>query len=319
MAGLLFPADRLIRTVAPTFVAFQTQVSYESAMINNDILLIAVFSLLVYLLARGIRQGFGFQSAAVIGLVLGLGLLTKGSMLAAAPLIAFSIVLGEGIRRVRRWAALGVVTVVVAGFVSWPWYAFLERTYGNLSGLEQIKALQYSWTYRFSEDPSFFDLLLNRGLYGNDFALMRWRETWGEFGWRLIHLDGWLLTTIGVPLLVLAVAALAMLVRATIQRARRLDVPNLDRAQVLGLWLMFLVAIVCYGAMVQFGTDFALTQARYYFQAVGAVALILAYGLGSLMPRNWKPFASGAFLAFMIAVNLLIYTQYVIPYWYLAS
>src|SRR6185437_10035690 len=41
MAGLLFPGDRLMLMVAPTFVAFQTQFSYESAMVNNDIMLIA--------------------------------------------------------------------------------------------------------------------------------------------------------------------------------------------------------------------------------------------------------------------------------------
>jgi hypothetical protein len=71
--------------------------------------------------------------------------------------------------------------------------------------------------------------------------------------------------------------------------------------------------------MVEFGTTFALTQARYYFQAVGAVAVVIAYGLSALTPRSWRPYASGVFLVLMVAVNVLIYTQYVIPYWYLAS
>ena len=314
MASVLFPADRLIRTAAPTFVAFQTQVSYESAMINNDILLVAVFSLMIYLLARGVRHGFTFRSAAVVGLVLGLGLLTKGSMIAAAPLIAFAMVLGEGIRRPRRWIGFGAVTLAVAALVSWPWYAFLYRTYGNLSGLEQVKALQYSWTYRFSGPPSFLDLFWNK-----DFAQMRWKETWGEFGWRLIHLDTWLLMVIGLPLLILTVAGLVALIRSTWQRSVSAAEARLSREQVIGLWLMVLVAILCYAAMVQFGTDFSLTQARYYFQAVGAVGVVLAFGLSALTPRSWRPYASSAFLAFMITLNLLIYTAYVIPYWYLAS
>lgn len=313
IATLLFPADRLIRTVAPTFVAFQTQVSYEAAMINNDILLIALFSLLVYLLVRGIRHGFSCRSAAVIGLLLGLGLLTKGSMIGAAPLIAFAVVVGEGLHRVKRWVGLGAIIVGLAGLVSWPWFAFLYRTYGNLTGLEQVKALQFQWTWE-GDPPSIVDLLWNR-----DFASLRWRETWGEFGWRLIHVDTWLLTAIGLPLLVLTIAGLVMLIRATWRRFRSDDDYRLSREQVLGLWLLVGVALVSYAAMVEFGTTFELTQARYYFQAVGAVAIVLAYGLSVLVPIGWRRYAAGVFLALMVTVNLLIYTQYVIPYWYLAS
>src|SRR4029079_727713 len=106
-AGLLFPGDRLMLMVAPTFVAFQTQFSYESAMVNNDIMLIGVFTVLVYLLIRGVRRGFTLKSSVLIGLVFGLGLLAKASMLSAAPLIAFAIILGVGIRHVRRWVTLG--------------------------------------------------------------------------------------------------------------------------------------------------------------------------------------------------------------------
>ena len=185
IAGLIFPRDRFMLAVAPTFVAFQTQFSYESAMVNNDILLVGMFTLLVYLLVRGVMTSFTPGSAAVIGLVLGLGLLTKASMLSAAPLVAFAMVLGIGIVQVKRWVALGAISGLVAGLVAFPWYLFLYRTYGNLTALEQVKALQYSWTYRGRTPPSIPDLLFNA-----DFAKWRWRETWGEFGWRLIHVEG---------------------------------------------------------------------------------------------------------------------------------
>jgi 4-amino-4-deoxy-L-arabinose transferase-like glycosyltransferase len=316
MAGLLFPGDRFMLTVAPTFVAFQTQFSYESAMVNNDILLIGIFSLLVYLLIRGIRRGFSLESTAVIGLVFGLGLLSKASMLSAAPLIAIAIIFGVGARRLRTWISLGAVTIAVAALVSWPWYVFLYRTYGNLSGLKQIKALQYLWTYRFESPPSIPDLLFNKG-----FAEMRWKETWGEFGWRLIHLDTWVLTVIGIPLLIMAVAAVAALIVATIRRYSNGAVESaaLGREQILGLWVLLAVCVVAYGAMLQFGTDFKLTQARYYFNAVGAIAILLAFGLRQIVPRRFNSAAIVVFLLFMVSINVLIYTQYVIPYWYLAS
>jgi 4-amino-4-deoxy-L-arabinose transferase-like glycosyltransferase len=316
IAGLLFPGDRFMMTVAPTFVAFQTQVSYEAAMVNNDILLIGFFTLLIYLLIRSVRRGFTLQSSAVIGLVLGLGLLAKASMLTAAPLVAIAVIFGVGIRHVRRWVTLGVTSAVVAALVCWPWYLFLYRTYGNLSGLAQIKALQYLWTYRFETPPTIFD-----ELFSLNFARMRWNETWGEFGWRLIHLDGWLLAVIGIPLLIMAVAAIVSLVMASVRRlsAGSVDGPGLDRAQVLGLWLLLAVCVIAYGAMLQFGTDFSLTQARYYFNAIAAVAILVAFGLRQIVPARHHSTAIVVFLLFFVTVNLLIYTQYVLPYWYLAS
>jgi 4-amino-4-deoxy-L-arabinose transferase-like glycosyltransferase len=316
MAGLLFPRDRFMMAVAPTFVAFQTQVSYEAAMINNDIMLVGFFTLLVYLLIRGIRRGYTLQSSVVIGLVLGLGLLAKASMLSAAPLVAIALIFGVGVRQVRRWVTYGVAAIFVAALVSWPWYAFLYRTYGNLSGLEQVKALQFNWTYQFEDPPSIWDLFWNRG-----FAELRWRETWGEFGWRLIHLEGWLLFAIGIPLLVMTIAAIGTLIAGSWKRwtGRLSGWAVLSREQVTGLWLLLAVCVIAYGAMLQFGTDFELTQARYFFSAIGAVAILLAFGLRQLVPARYHSIAIVAFLLCMVSVNLLIYTQNVIPYWYLAS
>ena len=316
MAGLLFPGDRLMMMVAPTFVAFQTQFSYESAMVNNDILLIGLFTVLIYLLIRGVRQGFTLKSSAVIGLVFGLGLLAKASMLSAAPLIAIAIVAGVGIRHVRHWVSLGALSIATAALICWPWYAFLYRTYGNLSGLRQIKALQYLWTYHFESPPSIQDLLFNK-----HFAEMRWRETWGEFGWRLIHIDTWLLLVIGIPLLIMAIGSIGGLVVGSVRRLTGHSAVQsfLAREQVLGLWVLLAVCVVAYGAMLQFGTDFKLTQARYYFNAVAAVAILLAFGLRQIVPARYHSTAIVAFLLFMVSINVLIYTQYVIPYWYLAS
>jgi 4-amino-4-deoxy-L-arabinose transferase-like glycosyltransferase len=316
MAGLVFPRDRLMSMVAPTFVAFQTQVSYEAAMINNDILLIAMFTFLLYVLVRGVRRGFTLQSSAVVGLALGLGLLAKASMLSAVPLVMIAMVFGIGVRQVRRWVSLGAVAAGVMALASWPWYAFLYRTYGNWNGLEQVKDLQYRWTYQFSDSPSILDQLWNSG-----FADARWKETWGEFGWRRIHLDTWLLVAIGIPLLIMAVAALASLAVASWRRMSTSPVgyAALRREQVLALWLLLAACVVAYGAMLQFGTTFALTQARYYFNAVGAVAILLAFGLRQITPVRYHSAAIVTFLLVMVSINLLIYTQSVLPYWYLAS
>jgi 4-amino-4-deoxy-L-arabinose transferase-like glycosyltransferase len=317
IARLLFPRDSLIPTVAATFVAFQTQLSYESAMINNDILLVAFFTLALYILVRGMRQGFTLGSAAALGLVVGLGLLTKASMITILPIVAIVLVFSVGYRNIRRWVTLGAITGLVIGLVVWPWYLYLHRTYGNFSALPQVKDLQFLWTYRNKPSPTILQQLWNR-----NFAADRWSETWGDFGWRLIQLPQWLLTVIGLPFLVMVIASLTGLIWATIQLVRRRSMPGylkIDALQCSGLWLMLLVCVLAYGAMLQFGTTFSLTQARYYFNAVPAAAILIAFGLRALTPDRARPGVAAGFLVFMIAINVLIYSQGVLPFWYLPT
>ncbi|MCO5222540.1 MAG: hypothetical protein M9947_13305 [Thermomicrobiales bacterium] len=78
-----------------------------------------------------------------------------------------------------------------------------------------------------------------------------------------------------------------------------------------------MVAVVAaYIAVVQFGTDFALTQARYYFPIVNAFAILTLVGLRTLIPRSMRPIGAGLVVFGLVFMNLIIYTRYVIPYWH---
>ena len=313
----IFPRDAFLGMTVPTFVAFQTQLSYEGAMINNDILSFAVFTLILYQLTRGVRLGFTLPRALGIGLVLGLGLLSKGTLITAAPLIAVAIVYRVGWRNIRRWVPLGAATAGMAAAVSAPWYAYLYRTYGNLDGLEQIRALQFAHTYMGQDAPSLWDLFWNW-----DFVQWRWRETWAEFGWRLIHVDEWLLGILGMVCAVFAASAVVYLGRLYLSRASAAETDakaGSRHHQRFALLLMVLTVILAYGAVLQFGTQFTLTQARYYFHALVPLAIILMVGLRQLLPVGWRPYGAGGVLVAMVALNVIIYTQYVIPYWHLGS
>ncbi len=52
---LLFPNDWFMLVTVPAFVAFQPQISYEAAMVNNDIVAIALFSLLIWGIVAGMK------------------------------------------------------------------------------------------------------------------------------------------------------------------------------------------------------------------------------------------------------------------------
>jgi 4-amino-4-deoxy-L-arabinose transferase-like glycosyltransferase len=312
-----FPGDRFLAVTVPAFVALQPQVSYEAAMVNNDIGGIAIYSLLLYLLVMGIRRGFSPRLTASVGFVLGAGLLIKSTTLTIVPIIAFAVIFGSGIRNVRAWLPRGVAIAGIAGLVSWPWYLFLFRTYGNFSALDQVAELQWAWTYRNRDKPSVFDQL-----FDGDFALMRWKETWGEFGWRLIHLNDRLLWAIGIPIILATAGLLGYLIAIAVRwRPGRsgTGIAALEASQVVVVVMMVLTAILAYFAVLQFGTRFSLTQSRYMFPAIIAFAFVLMLGLKAITPARAERHVQAAVVAALVLMNVIIYTQYVIPYWYLAS
>ncbi|MEJ7901320.1 MAG: hypothetical protein WKF63_05700, partial [Thermomicrobiales bacterium] len=178
----LFPRDRFLAVTVPTFVAFQPQISYEAAMLNNDILAIAFTSAVIWLLARGLKTGFPIRTVAVIGFCYGLAVLSKNTSLTTGGIIAFAMIFGLGLRNWRQWLPKGALAASITALMIWPWYLFMYRTYGDFTGLARIRELQY-WNYASGELPTIWSQLTSL-----QFFWMRWRETWGEFGWRRIPL-----------------------------------------------------------------------------------------------------------------------------------
>ncbi|MDQ3043914.1 MAG: glycosyltransferase family 39 protein, partial [Chloroflexota bacterium] len=94
LARTIFPADGFLPITVASFVAFQPQVSYEAAIVNNDIVGVAFYSWLLLLLSVGLRDRFPTRNCLSIGFALGLGLLSKGTTLTALPLIGLALTFG---------------------------------------------------------------------------------------------------------------------------------------------------------------------------------------------------------------------------------
>ncbi len=316
-AVLVFPGNRFVAIVASTFVAFQPQVSYESSMVNHDIAGIAVVSLMLYLLVRGMRDRFPLFETLALGFALGVALLIKSNSMVIAPVIALAMILSIGWRNVAEWVGKGALVVAAAGLLSAPWYVFLYRTYGNFDALDQIEEMQEPWNQPVG---SIKEQLFNRG-----FIWERWREAWGAFGWRRIQLTDWLLWLIAIPIIIALVGLVLYWVRSIGQRRSRnllSWLPGFERPDRLQAWTVVVFValfVVSYLAIIEFGTRFALTQARYLFPTVNAVAILLALGLQTLTPIRFRPFVQGATVSGLVLLNLIIYTKFVIPYWHLTD
>ncbi len=320
----LFPGDTFLAVTVPAFVAFQPQIAYEAAMLNNDILAIATTSACIYLIVVGLQNRFTVGLCAWLGFALGLALLSKSTAVIVMPVIAIAMILRLGWKRIGAWLPKGGLVLAIAGIVSAPWYLYMLKTYGSISALDYILKLQW-WNNQDGVTASITDQLFDR-----DFAWMRWKETWGEFGWRLIPLGDSLLRVLFwlTALVIIGLGVWAVLVAVFRWRARsasfsrlRALAGNTDRIvtvsrwQAIGVLAMVVTCIVAYYAVLQFGTTFDLTQARYYFPAVNAGAILIMLGFRMLTPVRWQPWMQTAIFAGLFWLNVIILSSYVLPYW----
>ena len=324
MTRRIFPRDTFLAVTVPAVVALQPQIAYEAAMLNNDILAIVTTSACLYLIAVGLQNRFTVGLCSWLGLALGVALLSKSTAVIVMPVIALAMVLRLGWKHVVEWVAKGGLVLAIAAVVAAPWYLYMLKTYGSVSALDYILKLQW-WNNQDGITASISDQLFNR-----DFAWMRWRETWGEFGWRKIPLGDTLLRSVWwvfvLTLVGLAVWAVLVIMlrwrarKAPLARVRSL-VRNTDPIvavagwQVTAVLAMLLTCIVAYFAVLQFGKTFDLTQARYYFPAINAAALLVMLGLRALTPIRWLPYMQTLVFVALFWLNAIILTSYVIPYW----
>lgn len=313
---LIFPRDVFLLITVPAFVALQTQISYEAAMVNNDIVAIAAFSWILYLVVRAIRDRFPARTSLLIGFALGLGIITKSTSITAAAIIGVAMLTLIGFQSVDRFRAslpnfirTGLLIAAPAIALSAPWYIHMYRTYGNFTALPQILKLQHMWN---KPDGSFFQLLFSVG-----FFKLRFSELWGEYGWRVLPFAPHLMQIIAVPTIIAALGFLLFAIR-TLNRTGLGDrVGRLDRWQFWALAIMLVACVVGYLFTVQFGTQFALTQARYFFPVINALALLLMLGLRTLIPVKWHLAGSTVLITALVALNVFVVSSYIIPYYWL--
>jgi hypothetical protein len=197
----------------------------------------------------------------------------------------------------RQTAAALAVAIAVIG----PWWWFMIRTYGDPMAFGAIAATQPDLT---RQDATFLQLL-----FSGRFVIDRWVESWGEFGWRLIHIGGGLTAALFVGFVL---CAAGLLLAALGQPERSPD----RRWRIQALAILGAACALSYFATAQFGVRFVLTQARYFFPMVDAAALLLMLGLRAWIPATWRDAGQAVVVFLAIAVNVTIYTGYVIPYWY---
>lgn len=130
-ARLLFPAERSIAILATAFAALWPLHLGVSAGSNNDALGGLWAAALFWCGARVLMGGSNLRDAALMGLFVGLGALTKNTVLVVAAVMLAALVAAQPQEKSPSRAGNLLVALGVAAVVAGPWWARNTLLYGD--------------------------------------------------------------------------------------------------------------------------------------------------------------------------------------------
>lgn len=284
-----------VNLLAAALVAFNPQFLFVSGLVSNDALLAALGAVALWLCLRGQRSRVRGQGSGrtflfiVLGVVLGLALLTKQSAVVFVPMIALATVqwetLQQGLTVRRLLVSLFPCLLVFAtvALVSGWWYIRNWQLYGDPLGLAVFQAEFATQPFDFASAVAWRDALVQ---LHNSF--------WARFGWMNVAPPSW---TIGLFLAIELVALIGWLTRLAQWSGFRVQgsgvrgqkrqmhkasdhnrLPTTDYRQ----WAILLALVATtFVWLLAFARTAGLVawQGRLLFPAVSGIAILLAAGV----------------------------------------
>ena len=309
-------------TTGALIVVFQPMMGFMGGSVNNDIAVTFMATLLLYMLVLVMRRGLTLWRGFVIGLVLGLGILTKGNMLALVPVVvvALGVVLYRHRKYLRRTfigaggillgvgltGILWIVVIALASGDSGSAGPAINTTQAGM-GIDVGSLSSYLWNFYLPDIGIFKSMDI--GFAGVKPAYTLWIERfWGDYGWVNIPMKKLYYDLV----LALLIVAFMLSVAASIKERKtiRVILPELIICGLSVLTVTVLAHVLFYpgspGQMAE--------QGRYLLPIVGLVGGWLAWSCLAA-GRNNAPIVASAVVSIVIALNATSIVQTAIVYY----
>ncbi len=302
LARTLFPERPALALATATLAGFIPQHLAMSAGVENDLLAELLVGLTLWLAVRHLRaETPDRRTVPLLGLVVGLALLTKTSAYITLPLALLAVALrarrdGWSRSTLRRAALQGAGIVLLALLLAGPWLVRNVCIYGWSDPLALARHNAV-----VAGQPRSVEWLALYGWGGLAARLLRttFQSFWGQFGWMAVPFHPPVYLALGVVSATLAGGFLGWLVD---HRRQPLTPPQRD-----GLLLLAVSALLTLAAYLWYNLTFVQHQGRYLFPALIPLALAAALGLEWLLaPRiaRWAAAALAALGALLAAWGL---------------
>jgi hypothetical protein len=321
----VYPEQKMLAASAAAFNAFVPMFLFISGSVNNDNLTILLCSLTLLLLIRLVRvwqvsipagsrpseqmpnpNWSSLHSPfSTLGLVIGLGALSKASALGLIPLTALVLAFSAWQRRAESvlcrfaWFFGGFATVLAVSFaVAGWWYLRNWLFYRDPLGLNTFVAIV---------GPRLPQPTL-RQLLGEWEGFVK--AFWGLFGGVNVAMEPaayWVLNAIaflGALGLVILLARWLSKIATSTEQFSILHSPF----SILLTW-----PIILFLALIRWTTITKASQGRLMFPAISAIAILLALGWSQWVPRLYAKWLLGVVGGMMFALAAIVPFRYIAP------
>jgi hypothetical protein len=229
----LLPGRRWAWSVGALAAAFQPLFGFISGGVNSDNLIYLTAAGTLWALARMFRRGLTPASGARIGAFLGLGLVTKFTLLGFLPAIVLAIALGLWRARPERsaralggaaWAA-GLIAAPVLVYLALNRLVWKRGAIPAIGGVSSVSPTGQRFSFG-GELSHIWQLFLPPLGMRRQFSYQPLARTWfkgfiGRFGWLDYTFPGWVyLLALVVVLAIVALAVFELVRRRRVLRGR---------------------------------------------------------------------------------------------------
>jgi 4-amino-4-deoxy-L-arabinose transferase-like glycosyltransferase len=272
-----FPHRLPLAMGAAALVAFNPMFLFINASVHDDPLADLVAAGVLYATARILVRGATARRGAVLGLLVGLAILTKLTCLLVAPTVGLALLYRLWADRSgwRQFLKVGAIVALVALLVGGWWFVRNQILYGDPTSMgRQMEA----WEDERPGGPDVVAAVRELGFLHD--------SAWGTFGYGQIPLPGW---TYGLGRFVGLMASGGLVLFCIRRRAGRVlwEQPPLVLLIVFSGPLVVFVAV--FVRMISIDTA---NFGRYLFVSLAFLAPLYALGLSEwLRPyaRRWLP------------------------------
>lgn len=300
---------------AAAFSAFLPMHLAMTAAVNNDALVELLLAAIAWQLLRHPSKRWSPRANALLGVSVGLALITKLQAYVSLGLVLVALVWDTAVARAgagpssppaptartpwRSTLRAGATIYGVAGLIALPWLARNMLVYGWRDPFAMVRHAQVVVGQLTARQ-----YVADHGIatWLRELSLVTFRSFWGQFGWMSVPLDERVYAGLAVLAGLSALGLLLALVRCArdSRRAgvRLLELPAARSVVILVAWAALSVMVFMW-----YNTQYVQFQGRYLFPALVPWGLAFVVGIEELVSRAWRLVAPVLALGAVVALG----------------